>query len=133
MSEETGLRRVGIVFSGGPAPAANAVIAAAASALRRDGCEVIGILRGYAGLLAAEAGGGLREGEHYRAISDVDLRGLRNGRGVLIGTSRGNPGKAIMSASDLHDAEKTRGLRAAHAALCELDLDGLISIGGDGS
>jgi ATP-dependent phosphofructokinase / diphosphate-dependent phosphofructokinase len=40
------IRRVGILFSGGPAPAANAVIAAAASAFRRGGCQVIGIRQG---------------------------------------------------------------------------------------
>jgi 6-phosphofructokinase 1 len=133
--ESTALKRVGIVFSGGPAPAANAVIAAAASALRRSGCEVIGLLQGYSAVLArAEQGGALREGVEYRTIKDADLRGLRNSRGVLIGTARGNPGSGITQAGDLADTRKTSGLRALHRALCdELALDGLISIGGDGS
>jgi 6-phosphofructokinase 1 len=129
------LQRVGIVFSGGPAPAANSVIAAAASALRREGCEVIGLLQGYSAVLArAEQGAPLREGFEYRTIKGSDLRGLRNSRGVLIGTARGNPGKAIERVDDLGDAHKTSGLRALHRALAdELELDGLISIGGDGS
>src|SRR6185295_6149642 len=92
----TPLQRVGIVFSGGPAPAANSVIAAAASALRREGCEVFGLLQGYSTVLErAEQGAPLREGFEYRVIKSSDLRGLRNSRGVLIGTARGNPGKAI--------------------------------------
>lgn len=127
-------RRVGIVFSGGPAPAANAVIAAAGSALRRAGCDVIGILHGYGGLSEFEPQTApLLIGTHYRVIEDRDLRGLRNSRGVLIGTARGNPGKEIRCLSDLDDPDKTRGLQAVHAALCALELDALISIGGDGT
>lgn len=127
-------RRVGIVFSGGPAPAANAVIAAAGSGLRRAGYDVVGILHGYGGLQAFDAQTfPLLEGTHYRMIEDRDLRGLRNSRGVLIGTARGNPGKQIQRLQDLDDPDKTRGLQAVHAALSWLDCDALISIGGDGT
>ena len=38
----TPIRRVGIIFSGGPAPAANAVISAAATSFLSAGVEVIG-------------------------------------------------------------------------------------------
>jgi 6-phosphofructokinase 1 len=111
------------------------VIAAAASALRREGCEVFGLLQGYSAVLErAEQGAPLREGFEYRVIKSSDLRGLRNSRGVLIGTARGNPGKAIAQVGDLADDQKTSGLRALYRALAEeLELDGLISIGGDGS
>jgi 6-phosphofructokinase 1 len=127
-------RRVGIVFSGGPAPAANAVIAAAGSGLRRGGFDVVGILHGYGGLQAFDAQSSpLVAGRDYRMIEDGDLRGLRNSRGVLIGTARGNPGKQIQRLQDLDDVYKTQGLRAVHAALCALELDALISIGGDGT
>jgi ATP-dependent phosphofructokinase / diphosphate-dependent phosphofructokinase len=128
------LQRVGIVFSGGPAPAANAVIAAAGSGLRRAGIEVVGILHGYGGLQEYDpAARPLLVGTHYRMIEDGDLRGLRNSRGVLIGTARGNPGKRIARLADLDDPDKTSGLQATHAALCALELDALISIGGDGT
>jgi 6-phosphofructokinase len=40
------MRRVAILFSGGPAPAANSVIASAAAAFSRNGIEVLGILKG---------------------------------------------------------------------------------------
>ncbi|HEX7480617.1 MAG TPA: 6-phosphofructokinase [Polyangiales bacterium] len=128
------IQNVGIVFSGGPAPAANAVIAAAGSAFRRTGSQVIGLLQGYAGLLdPARAGGPLKEGVHYRMIENTDLRGLRNDRGVLIGTARLNPGKEVKCLADLDDPHKSRGLRALYEALRELQLDALVSIGGDGT
>ncbi len=45
--ESDSIRRVGILFSGGPAPAANAVISAAATSFLDAGREVIGIFQGY--------------------------------------------------------------------------------------
>jgi|GEM_PF-6975521 len=40
-------RKVAILFAGGPAPAANAVISSAALAFLRNGIEVVGIQHGY--------------------------------------------------------------------------------------
>ena len=126
------IRRVGILFSGGPAPAANAVISAAASTLRRAGCEVVGIRHGYGSLVEYDADKRPLVPEvDYHVFSDVDLHGLRNARGVLVGTGRANPGKAVRTVRDLDDAERTAGLRRVHAGLLSLDLDALVSIGGD--
>jgi ATP-dependent phosphofructokinase / diphosphate-dependent phosphofructokinase len=128
------IERVGLLFSGGPAPGANAVIAAAASAFRRAGCEVIGILQGYTHLEGFnQQHGALHEGTHYRVITDADLRGLRNARGVFLGTARANPGREVNSPQDLEDPVKSAGLANTCAALRELELDALISIGGDGT
>jgi 6-phosphofructokinase len=128
----TALRRVGLVFSGGPAPAANAVIGTAASAFRRAGCDVIGIRHGYGALVAYDrATRPLRPEVDYHVIVDADLRGLRNTRGILIGTGRANPGKGIQTAADLADPAKTERLRRVYEALVDLDLDALVSIGGD--
>jgi 6-phosphofructokinase len=129
---EPRLERVGILFSGGPAPAANAVIGAAASAFRRSGCEVIGIRHGYVGLQDYDrATRPLVAGEDYQIITDLDLRGLRNARGVLVGTGRANPGKAVRSPRDLDDPAKTDRLRRVHEALVDLGVGALVSIGGD--
>src|ERR1700712_1901618 len=125
--------RVGMVFSGGPAPGANAVIAAAGSAFRRAGAEVIGILRGYTGLHDRSSGTALQEGVDYRVMQDADLRGMRNQRGVWLGTARVNPGREVNEVKDLDDATKTSGLARVYHSLCELELDALISIGGDGT
>jgi 6-phosphofructokinase 1 len=126
------LKRVAIVFAGGPAPAANAVISVAASSFRRRGVEVVGIMHGY-GVLEQKRSGPLLQGEHYRIIEDRDLWGLRNSRGIVIGTGRSNPGRAVKSRADLRDPSKTEPLRNVYDALVELDVDALISIGGDGT
>jgi 6-phosphofructokinase 1 len=130
--EKSPLRRVGIVFSGGPAPAANAVISAAASSLRRRGIEVVGFLHGYSALEKYDAAKGpLIPDDHYRVFTDRDLQGLRNQRGIFIGTARANPGKLVKRPADLADPEKTAPLRRVHAALTDLGVDALVSIGGD--
>ena len=41
------IRRVAILFAGGPAPAANAVISTCATSFLRRGIEVFGIKHGY--------------------------------------------------------------------------------------
>ncbi|HKU39681.1 MAG TPA: 6-phosphofructokinase [Polyangiales bacterium] len=128
------IERVGLLFSGGPAPGANAVIAAAASAFRRSGSEVIGILQGYTHLETFKPQhAALHEGTHYRVISDADLRGLRNARGVFLGTARANPGREVNAPQDLDDPVKSAGLAATCEALRALELDALVSIGGDGT
>jgi len=123
---------VGILFSGGPAPAANAVISAAASALRRSGREVVGLRHGYGALMEFDRSSRpLVPEEDYHQIVDRDLWGLRHARGVFVGTGRANPGKAIRNARDLDDPERTAPLRRVYDALRELGLDALVSIGGD--
>ena len=126
------IKRVGILFSGGPAPAANAVIGAAASAFRRSGREVVGIKHGYTGLQSYDAASSpLVAEEHYHLIEDRDLWGLRNTRGVFVGTGRANPGKGIRSPKDLDDPKKTDKLRRVREGLLSLGIDALVSIGGD--
>jgi 6-phosphofructokinase len=126
------LERVGIVFAGGPAPAANAVIAVAASSFRRRGTDVVGILHGYAAL-ERERPEALSAGEHFRTIQDRDLWGLRNSRGILIGTGRSNPGRAIRAPHDLDDPAKAAPLVNVYENLVSLGIDALVSIGGDGT
>ncbi len=122
------IHRVGIVFSGGPAPAANAVIAAAGLSFLESGREVVGIFHGYSNLAALEP---LRPHEHVRSLTEADLRGIRNDRGIVIGTSRTNPGKALRGAHDLGDPERTAALRRVWKRLADLGIDALVSIGGD--
>jgi 6-phosphofructokinase 1 len=131
-TQQSGKGRVGILFSGGPAPASNAVIAAAAGTFRRNGREVLGLLHGYGHLQSYDrARGPLVAEEHYHVFADSDLWGLRNSRGVFVGTGRANPGKGIATPRDLDDPEKTDRLRRVHEALVDLGVDGLVSIGGD--
>jgi ATP-dependent phosphofructokinase / diphosphate-dependent phosphofructokinase len=124
----TSFKRVGIIFAGGPAPAANSVIAAAASGFRRRGTEVLGFMHGYSGLMSSEP---MVAGEHYRSFLDRDLQGLRSARGIFLGTSRANPGKHLSSRADLDDVEKTKPLARVHENLVGLGVEALVSIGGD--
>jgi 6-phosphofructokinase len=125
-------RRVGIVFAGGPAPAANAVISAAAISFLEDGREVVGFFHGYSNLQDYHpVSHRLLPDKHYRMFEQKDLNGIRNSRGVLIGTARANPGKGIEGADDLDDDTKTARLRNVYNALIDLEIDALISIGGD--
>ena len=128
MSESSPVRRVGIVF----APAANAVISAAGVSLLDNDREVVGFFHGYSNLSEYHpVSHRLVPDRHYRVFSHKDLRGLRNSRGILIGTSRANPGKGIEGIDDLRDDEKTARLRNVYNALVDLEVDALISIGGD--
>lgn len=126
------IKRVGIVFAGGPAPAANAVISAAAVSFLGDDRECIGFFHGYSSLQDYHPlTHRLLPGEHYRVFEDKDVRGIRNSRGILIGTARANPGKAIERREDLRDPDKTRRLQNVYNAMVDLEIDALISIGGD--
>jgi 6-phosphofructokinase len=128
----TPLKKVALLFSGGPAPAANAVITAAASAFRRSGTEVIGLLHGYSALAEYDAEKRpLVKGQDYMVFEDTDLQGLRNARGIIIGTSRANPGKKVRGPKDLDDPARTDGLLRAYRGLADLGVEALVSIGGD--
>lgn len=126
------VKRVGLLFSGGPAPAANAVISAAAISFLEDNREVIGFFHGYSNLQEYHPiTNRLLPEVHYRILKLDDVRGIRNQRGILIGTARANPGKLIKKPEDLQDTEKTELLRNTYNALVDLEIDALISIGGD--
>ncbi len=126
------IRRVAVVFSGGPAPAANAVIAAVTTSFLEAGIEVLGIFHGYTNLQQYDPQQNpMLESEHYRQLLAADIRGIRNSRGIIIGTARVNPGAEIESPSDLLNPEKTAKLAKIHHALADLEVDALISIGGD--
>ena len=49
----------------------------------------------------------------------------------MIGTARATPGKGIEKPADLDDPKKTARLRNVYNALVDLEIDALISIGGD--
>jgi 6-phosphofructokinase len=128
------IRRVGILFSGGPAPAANAVISSAGTAFLEEGIEVIGFLHGYSELqhyhpithrLLPEV--------HYKIFSRDDMWGLRRQPGVVLGTSRKGPSAGIRGPADLDDPKANARLRNVYNAMVDLEVDALISIGGDGT
>lgn len=125
------LKRVAILFAGGPAPAANAVISTAATAFLRHNIEVVGVLHGYSRLVEFGPDHPLQEGRDYVMLNHRMLGRTRNSSGILIGTARTNPGKDISSPAHLDDPARAKPLKTVYEALRSIGVDGLISIGGD--
>jgi len=128
---ETPFRRVAILFAGGPAPAANAVISTAANSFLRNDIEVLGIMNGYSRLVDFHESKPLELGRDYIMLDHKALRRTRNSQGILIGTARSNPGRDVSHPSHFNDPERVALLTNVYNALRSLNVDALISIGGD--
>ena len=128
---DSNIHRVAILFAGGPAPAANAVISTAAVSFLRNNIEVVGVLNGYSHLMEFGPSHPLQEGRDYIKISHKVLKRTRNSQGIIIGTARANPGKAVSNPGHLKDPERSAPLKTVYEALSSLGVDALISIGGD--
>jgi 6-phosphofructokinase 1 len=124
-------RRAAILFAGGPAPAANAVISAAAVSFLRGGIDVVGVKHGYGQLKSYSPSRPLVEGQDYVMLDHKSLRRTRNSQGILIGTSRENPGRLVSHPSHLSDPERVAPLKTVYDALRSIGVDLLVSIGGD--
>ena len=128
---ESNIRRVAILFAGGPAPAANAVISTAAVSFLRNNIEVYGIKYGYSHLMEFGPDNPMIEGRDYIKINHAVLKRTRNSQGIIIGTARANPGKGVSDPEHLKDPERTAPLKTVYDALVSMGVDALISIGGD--
>ena len=124
-------RRVAILFAGGPAPGANAVISTAATSFMRNGTEVVGVKHGYSSLADYSADKPLVQGSDYVIVTPEFLKRTRSGQGIMLGTARTNPGKHIASPAHFNDAERVGPLKNVYEGLLSLGVEALISIGGD--
>jgi phosphofructokinase-like protein len=116
--------RIAISTGGGDAPGLNAVIRGAVLSAINRGWEVLGIKRGFAGLLG--------EDEVVPLTKDT-VRGIAHlGGTILRTTSRGNPFHYPRKQSDGSIMEEDRSDELI-ARAGELGIDAIISIGGDGS
>jgi 6-phosphofructokinase len=125
------VKKVAILFAGGPAPGANAVISTAATAFLRHGIEAVGIKHGYSALVEYSPEKPLVEGRDFININQKMLSRTRSSQGIIIGTARTNPGKNVSSPDHLNDAERVKPLKTVYEALRSIGVDALISIGGD--
>src|SRR4051812_45434300 len=116
--------RIAISTGGGDAPGLNAVIRAAVLSAINRGWEVLGIKRGFAGLL----------GEDEVVILTKDsVRGIAHlGGTILRTTNRGNPFHYPIRQDDGTFEEIDRSGELIENAK-QLGIDAIISIGGDGS
>ncbi|MFM8284755.1 MAG: 6-phosphofructokinase [Planctomycetaceae bacterium] len=124
-------RRVAILFAGGPAPGANAVISTAATSFLRNDTEVIGMKHGYSSLAGFSLESPLVEGRDYVRVTHDFLKRSRSSQGILLGTARTNPGRLVSSPTHLDDPQRAAPLRAVYDGLRSLGVEALISIGGD--
>ncbi len=124
-------KKIGIIFSGGPAPSANSVISSTALNFLDNGVGVIGFFKGYENIQNFDIDApNLEKNVHYLNIS-YDITRVRNERGVFLKTSRANPGKNIVSSEDLKNPEKNVKLKNIINSFEYLNIGTLISIGGD--
>ena len=124
-------RRVAILFAGGPAPGANAVISTAATSFMREGTEVIGMKHGYSSLADFSPDKPLVEGKDYVRITPEFIKRSRSSQGILLGTARTNPGRSVSSPAHLEDPARVKPLANVDAGLRSLGVEALVSIGGD--
>ncbi len=108
---ENNIKKIGILTSGGDAPGMNAAIRAVARTALNSGIQVIGIRKGYNGLI----NGDIKE-LHGKDVSDIINRG-----GTILHTAR-SP-----------EMLTEEGKKKAAQIYKVLGLDALIVIGGDGS
>ncbi len=111
------MKRIGILTAGGDTPALNATIHGAVQRANQLRVEVMGIIKGYGGLLNPEAPHVLLN-PLFQSVPELDpARG-----GTILGASRdyvdGNDGEAIQRVAGRLD---------------RLGIEGLICIGGDGT
>ena len=116
--------RIAISTGGGDAPGLNAVIRAAVLSARTRGWDVLGIKRGFAGLLG--------EDEVVPLTTDV-VRGIASQGGTIIKTTnRGSPFAYPVQQADgswIHVDRSDELIENAR----NLGIEAIISIGGDGS
>ena len=105
------MKQIALLTSGGDAPGMNAAIRAIVRSALAAGWPVLGVRRGYAGLIAGE----------FVALGRRDVGGIIERGGTILGTSRC---PAFLS----DDGQQ----RAVHN-LIERDVAGVIVIGGNGS
>lgn len=124
--------KVALVFSGGPAPSANAVISSVALSFINAKIPLLGFFDGFEHLENFDQSNrfSLVEGIHYLNL-DADISRIRNRRGVFLRTSRANPGKTVHCRKDLEDPQKNRNLLNIINIFNRLGVGCLITVGGD--
>src|SRR6266481_983243 len=127
---------IGILTGGGDVPGLNPAIRAVTIRAMREGCQVIGIRRGWAGLVDIVREKDYDNSENFQTLTeDLVNRTGRTG-GTFLHTSRTNPSKVKKSSVPAHlqsvySAETNDLTAEVLKNLDWLGIDYLIPIGGD--
>ncbi len=116
-------QRIGILTSGGDCPGLNAVIRGTYKAARQLGYEVIGFQRGYEGLVDPVS---------YVHLDDHSTAGILVQGGTILGSTNKGRFAAVSGENTRIDLDPSL-LRAVRRTLDDLNVCGLVCIGGDGS
>ena len=129
--------RIGILTGGGDVPGLNPCIKAVVNRVHEEGHEVVGIRRGWAGLLTANPDDPATLEKNFVDLDPVSVRTVDRTGGTFLHTSRTNPSRvAAGSIPDFLEAPAegdgpfdftTHSL----AVLDKMGIDVLIPIGGD--
>src|SRR5689334_4780292 len=103
--------RIAVLTSGGDAPGMNAAVRTIAIAGAQRGHTVIGVRRGYQGLLDGET----------TPLDAATVDGITRSGGTMLGSSRS------------HEFPTPAGQDRAKARIRELGVDALVTIGGNGT
>ena len=129
--------RIGILTGGGDVPGLNACIKAATNRAVQEGHDVLGIRRGWAGLLELDPADPDADARHTLVLTPDVVRTIDRSGGTMLHTSRTNPAKVrpadepdFLKAGRADDEPRDH---TAHVlrVLEHLGIDALLPIGGD--
>jgi 6-phosphofructokinase len=128
--------KIGILTGGGDVPGLNACIKAATLRARDEGHEVVGIRRGWAGLLECDPDDAASIERNVVELTSAEVRTIDRSGGTVLHTSRTNP--ARVRAADEPAFLRTEGAQGPvdhtpHVlkVLDRLGIDAMVPIGGD--
>ena len=126
---------VGILTGGGDVPGLNPAIRAVTIRARRDGYSVVGIRRGWAGLIDIDRDA-VDNGEHYQVLTQEVVNKAGRTGGTFLHSSRTHPGKVRKAdvpphLQDRYTEEINDLTPEVLKNLEHLGIDYLIPIGGD--
>ncbi len=129
--------KIGVLTGGGDVPGLNACIKAVVNRAVSEGHQVVGIRRGWGGLLEIDPSNPLSIAVNTVGLDPAAVRTIDRSGGTFLHTSRTNPAK-VKAADEpgfLSDGRTDDGPRdhTAHitGVIQQLGLDALIPIGGD--
>lgn len=132
--------RLGILTGGGDVPGLNACMKAASTRILEEGFEIIGIKRGWGGLLNYNPDDPKTHEDIILPLTKTVVRTIDRTGGTFLHTSRTNPGKVRLKDMPEFLKGKFGHKNGTETADCtahslrvieHLHLDGLIAIGGD--
>jgi len=129
--------RIGILTGGGDVPGLNPCIKAVVNRVAEEGHEVVGIRRGWAGLLNHNPDDPESAANNFRALDPQIVRTIDRTGGTMLHTSRTNPQRVRRKEVPDFLTEKAIGdgpfdfTDHVKAALEDQQIDVLIPIGGD--